>query len=166
MDRQIRYIIIAVLAVIWILFRCPDWLITGPFWLKATTYSFFHASIWHLLVNCIAIWGLFRPGISCKPCRDLILAFIIAVLVFPISLKPIVGFSNILYACIGMRTPELASGWWKRTETITFLVVTVALVFFPQFSALTHIVSFILGMLVASVRRITNNLLKDARRYY
>jgi hypothetical protein len=47
-----------------------------------------------------------------------------------------------------------------------FLVVTVALVFVPRFSATTHIAAFVLGMAGASLKRGWLKLTSDARRYY
>ena len=92
-------------------------------------------------------------------------AFIIAVLVYPLSLRPVIGFSNVLYAYLGLRTPALSDRWWRRPEVITFLVVTVALVLVPRFSATTHIAAFALGMGVAALKRKYNDLTSDFRRY-
>ena len=92
--------------------------------------------------------------------------FIIAVLVYPLSIRPVIGFSNILYACLGLRTPPLSSPWWKQSSVIVFLVVTVALVFIPRFSATTHIAAFLLGMVGASLNRFYQSITNDARRYF
>ena len=96
----------------------------------------------------------------------LVAAFAIAVLVYPLSFRPVIGFSNVLYAVLGLRTPSLKSKWWRQPAVIVFLVVTVALVFVPRFSATTHIAAFVLGMAGASLQRGWLKLTRDARRYY
>ena len=58
------------------------------------------------------------------------------------------------------------SKWWRQPAVIVFLVVTVALVFIPQFSASTHIAAFLVGIAVASAKRGWLKLTRDARRYF
>lgn len=159
---MVRLILILVLLGLQIAFGIPDFLQGGPYLERALAYSFFHANGWHLAINSIAIWTVYR---NCKPGRDLIVPFLIAVIVYPLSFRPVIGFSNVLYAALGSRTPSLKSPWWKQPTVITFLVITVALVFIPRFSATTHIAAFLLGMLTASIRRYYNTLLRDVKRY-
>ena len=161
----IRYILIAILVALYTILGIPDWVRDGSYLLRASTYSFFHASVWHLAVNSLAIWGIFRKDNLCKACRDLAISYIIAIIVFPFSVRPVIGFSNILYAVIGLRTPPLTSKWWRSSQVIVFLIVTVALVFIPRFSATTHIAAFLLGIGCAYVRRFNQSIVKDARRY-
>ena len=163
----LRIVIIAVLVAAHIAFGAPEWLRPGcsPYLVRALSYHFFHASWWHLAVNCLAVWGIFRKDILCKACTDLAISYIIAVIVFPLSIRPVIGFSNILYAMIGLRTPPLASKWWRTTPVIVFLAVTVALLLIPRFSATTHMAAFALGVVCAYIRRFNQSLLKDAGRY-
>ena len=161
----IRYILIAILVALYAILGIPDWVRDGSYLLRASTYSFFHASVWHLAVNSLAIWSVFRKDNLCKACRDLAISYIIAFIVFPFSVRPVIGFSNILYAVIGLRTPPLTSRWWRSSQVIVFLIVTVALVFIPRFSATTHIAAFLLGIGCAYVRRFNQSIVKDARRY-
>lgn len=162
----LRYIIIALLVVMQIFHGAPEFLLyPDRYWCRAASYSFFHASWWHLAINALAIWSIYSPKRCCKPCRDLLFPYLIAVLVYPLSFKPVIGFSNILYAVLGLRTPPLSSAWWKHPSVIIFLVVTVALVFIPQFSATTHISAFVIGVLFAAVHRSALKLHNDARRY-
>lgn len=166
MGKTLRYIIIAVLAALYVAFGAPLWLAghDAPYPARATAYSFFHASIWHLAANLVAVWSVYTPrrkGMG----RELALSFLIAVVVYPLSFRPVIGFSNILYATLGQRTPTLSSKWWRKSEVIIFIAITFALLFVPRFSALTHIFSFLAGMLIASVRRGIGSLLKDARRF-
>ena len=161
---MVRIVIIVVLVILQAVFGIPQFMFDGPYLERALAYSFFHGNWWHLAINAIAIWTIYRN--PCKPCRDLVIPFIIAVLVYPISFRPVIGFSNILYAAIGLRTPSLTSKWWKQSSVIIFIVVTVALVFIPRFSATTHIAAFILGMGFAGLKRLYMNITKDARRYF
>ena len=162
---MVRAILIIILAGLQLAFGAPGWLSPdgAPYLVRAISYHFFHANWWHLAVNGIAIWTIYRKG--CKPCTDLLISFLIATAVYPLSFKPVIGFSNILYAQLGLRTPPLSSPWWKQPSVLVFLAVTVALVFLPRFSATTHIAAFALGMAAASLRRYRKTLLRDAGRY-
>lgn len=155
-----RVTIIALLVALQLALGIPDFMTGGPYWSRALLYSFFHANWWHLAVNAIAAWSIFA-----RDSKMLLVAFLIAVLVYPLSWRPVIGFSNVLYAMLGLRTPPLSSPWWKQPAVITFLAITVAMVFIPRFSATTHIAAFALGMAVAYARRWWDSLTKDARRY-
>ena len=153
--------VIIILILVGLNFIPHDWLMDGPYLLRALSYSFFHANWWHISINSIAILTIYK---TIKP-KDLVLSYLIAVLVYPLSFRPVIGFSNILYAQLGMRTPKLSSPWWKQPSVIVFIIVTIALVFIPRFSATTHIFSFLLGMGVSSFRRFKADLLRDTQRY-
>ena len=162
---MVRIVIVLGLVALQALIGIPPLLSSdGCYWGRALTYSFFHGNWWHLAVNCIAVWSIYSPR-RCKPCRDLLIPFLIAVLVYPLSFRPVIGFSNILYAALGARTPSLNSRWWHQPSVIIFLVVTIALVFFPMFSATTHIAAFLLGMASAAANRFYQDLKDDAGRY-
>ena len=161
---MVRLAVILGLVLLQAAFGIPDFMQDGPYWERAFLYSFFHASWWHLAVNSLAAWTIFRPGRRTSPAR-LATAFIIAVLVYPLSFRPVIGFSNVLYAYLGLRTPALSDRWWRRPEVVTFLAVTVALVLVPRFSATTHIAAFALGMAGAALKRKYKDLTSDFRRY-
>jgi len=161
-----RIVIIVLLVVMQAVFGAPQFLLgTEDYWLRALSYSFFHASWWHLAINAIATWSIFAPSRKCN-WLHFVIGCIISVLVYPLSLRPVIGFSNVLYAVLGLRTPSLKSKWWRQPSVIVFLVVTVALVFVPQFSATTHIAAFLLGMASAGTKRGWLKITQDARRYY
>lgn len=162
---MVRIVLILLLVALQALFGIPDYMTDGQYWLRALTYSFFHGNWWHLAVNAIAIWTIYNPKRPCKPCSDLLFPIIIAALVYPLSFRPVIGFSNVLYAALGLRTPSLKSKWWRQPSVVIFLIVTVALVFVPQFSATTHISAFLLGMAGAALKRFYNDLTRDCRRY-
>ena len=153
--------VIIILILVGLNFIPHEWLMDAPYMQRALSYSFFHANWWHLAVNSIALFTIYKK-ISPK---DLILSYLIAILVYPLSFRPVIGFSNILYAQLGMRTPKLSSPWWKQASVIVFLIVTLGLVFIPRFSATTHIFSFLLGMGISSFRRFKSSLLRDTKRY-
>jgi len=161
---MVRIVLILLLVALQAVFGIPEYMTDGPYWLRALTYSFFHVNWWHLAVNALAIWNIFVTSRKCSPAQ-LVAAFVIAVLVYPLSFRPVIGFSNVLYAFLGLRTPSLKSKWWKQPSVIIFLVVTIALVFVPQFSATTHIAAFLLGMACAALKRFYNDLTRDCRRY-
>lgn len=162
---MVRVILILALVVLQAVFGAPEYLLgTEHYWMRALTYSFFHGSWWHLAVNAIAIWTIYQPRYKVKPLQ-LAASFAIAVMVYPLSFRPVIGFSNILYASLGLRTPSLRSKWWKQTPVIIFIVVTLAMLFIPRFSATTHIAAFLLGMAGASIKRLYYVLTKEARRY-
>ena len=160
----LRIVLIVLLVGLQAVVGIPPYMTDGPYLLRALTYSFFHASWLHLAVNCLAVWGVYGKGY--KPCRDLLLSFLVAVLVYPLSFRPVIGFSNILYCTLGLRVPPFSHPWWKSRNAIIFIVVTLAMAFIPQLSATTHIAAFLLGMLLSYILRSLHNLSKDARRYY
>lgn len=162
---MVRVALIILLVVLQAVSGPPEFLSgTEHYWLRALTYSFFHAGWLHLAVNCFAIWTIFNPSRQ-KMTLVLLVAFFIAVLVYPLSFRPVIGFSNVLYATLGLRTPPLKSAWWKQPAVITFLVITVAMLFFPRFSATTHIAAFLMGMAAASIKRFYQDITSDCRRY-
>ena len=163
---MVRVIVIASLVLLQLIIGVPEFMSgSGDYWLRALSYSFFHANWWHLAVNALAAVGIFAPSRK-RNTMYLALGYAIAVLVYPLALRPVLGFSNVLYAVLGLRTPSLRSPWWRRTEVIVFLVVTVAMVAVPQLSATTHIAAFALGAVFAAIGRGWNKLSADARRYY
>lgn len=163
---MVRIVIIVLLLSMQVFFGVPEFFYgSGPYWLRATTYSFFHANFLHLVINCLAAWTIFQPRYKTS-WQQLVTSFLIAVLVYPLSVRPVIGFSNVLYAMLGLRTPPLKSPWWKQPTVIVFLIVTLAMVFIPRFSATTHIAAFLLGMAGAAAKRGWLKLTSDARRYY
>lgn len=161
---MVRIVIIAALVILQWVFGVPEFLSGGgPYWPRALSYSFFHGNWWHLAVNCLAVWTIYKR--PCKPCGDLLFPFMIAVLVYPLSFRPVIGFSNILYAELGIHTPPVKSRWWRQPSVIIFISVTLAMAALPRFAAATHIAAFLLGMAAASIKRLTHDLAKDAGRY-
>lgn len=164
-----REVIIIVLCVVFIVLGCPDYLSSPDCstWIKAVSYHLYHANIFHLAANCLSVWFVFqvRPGRKVsKMLAQLFVAFIIASLTYCISPRPVVGISNILFAILGLRTPAFNHPWWKQPGTLVFFGITAAMLFFPQFAALTHIASFILGTCVAAAVRSIRSLNHDLNK--
>lgn len=163
MEQKTRLLLIVTLTAVQASLGIPGFLGgEAPLWQRAASYSFFHAGWLHLSVNCVAIWTIYK---TCKPCRDLVIPFLIAMAVYPLALRPVIGFSNILYATLGIRTPSLRSRWWRQPGVTVFLAVSVLMLLVPRFSATTHIAAFLLGMGCAALSRHLKEITRDAGRY-
>lgn len=159
---MIRILLILAILVVRIFVGLPPYLMDKTL-LSALSYPLFHANWFHLAVNCLALWLVFPPkrkGLW----SDLALGYVISCLVFPISIRPVIGISNLLYAVIGLRTPAFSSPWWKKTEVIIFFAVTFAMLPFPQVSGLTHILSLAAGIGIAAICRSIKKVTEDARK--
>lgn len=124
----------------------------------ALSYHFLHANILHLITNCYVLIILFSRRFSLK---EMLAAYLIATMSFLLLNQHCIGFSNILYAVMGLRTPSLKSSWWRSPSTIVFLLVTICYLFFPNISAITHISSFIAGCFIAYAGRIIKQVNSD-----
>lgn len=160
--NNIRITIIGVLVTMQLLFGCPAFL-HHDYGYIALVHHFFHANIFHLAVNCLSVWTLFHKDIRYSM-TPLVLAYIIGTASWFCTSADVVGFSNIIFALIGLRTPSLSHSWWKQSTVILFLAITALMALLPQVSAVTHIVSFALGCIVAGAYRVVNNLSRDFRR--
>lgn len=160
--NNIKIILIGVLVTMQMLFGCPDFLHMDSGYISLV-HHFFHANIFHLAVNCLSVWTLFRKGFAYKA-GGLVWAYLIASASWFFTSADVVGFSNFLFATIGLRTPSLDSSWWKQPSVIMFFVITALMAFLPQVSAITHIVSFALGCTVAGGQRVINRISRDFSR--
>lgn len=163
---NVRIVIIGILLTMQLLFGCPVFLHYDSGYISLV-HHFFHVNILHLAVNCLSVWSLFRKGYRYSV-TPLILSFLIASTSWFCTPDDVAGFSNIIFALIGLRSPSLSHSWWKQPSVILFLAITALMALLPQVSALTHIVSFVLGCMVAGALRIVNSIRSDFRRatYY
>ena len=134
------------------------------YWTRALTYSFFHANWWHLAINAAATWTIFDPKRKFS-WLQLVTGYAIAVLVYPLSSHAVIGFSNLLYAVLGLRTPSLRSRWWRQPVVLVFIAATLAMMLSPRLAGTTHVAAFALGVIFAGIRRSWLKLTEDARRY-
>lgn len=159
-----RIIIIGILYVVFMIFRCPVWLAGAqvPYLVRAVTYSFFHANIIHLAVNCLSVWAIWNGKDMKRDFRNFFTAFVIAVIVYPLGFRPCVGISNMMFAACGLR---IRPQWLKTASGILFLVIMLAMCFFPQFAGTNHVAAFALGMAASGIARSIEPLLNDVRRF-
>ena len=93
------------------------------------------------------------------------MGYVIASLSILATATPVIGFSNLIYAFIGLRSPSFKSKWWRHSGTIAFMVVTLAMVFIPNISAVTHIICFSAGVAVSAIVRQLKQIRDDSKRY-
>ena len=160
--NNIKIALIGILVAMQISFDCPAFLhYDYPY--ISLMHHFFHANIFHLAVNSLSLWTLFRKGTRYSIVQ-LAFAYIIGTASWFFTSADVVGFSNIIFALIGLRTPSLRHAWWKQPSVILFLAITALMALLPQVSAITHIVSFVFGCVIAGAQRIISNLSRDYRR--
>lgn len=156
---------VALLVVLYIVFGAPAYLAgqDAPYLLRAVSYPLFHANVFHLTVNCIAVWSVFSPKRRHLG-RDLTLGMLISALVYCTSARPLIGISDLLFAVLGMRTPALSSPWWRKPEVLVFLAVMFMMVLIPNLAGVPHIAAFVLGMAVAALARKFRSIDEEVRR--
>lgn len=160
--NNIKICLVGILVSSFLLFGCPAWLHLNH-WNIALAHHFFHANLMHLAVNCFSIWTLFK-GKSRYDLAQLVIAYVIGTASWFFSSSDPVGFSNIIFAIVGLRTPSLKDRWWRQTSVLVFLLITLLMVLLPQVSAVTHIVSFALGCMMAGAHRLTQSIIRDFHR--
>ena len=161
-------VVVLVLCVLYLLMGSPAFLLSSetPDIIKAVTYHWFHANVFHLSANCLSFWLVYKstPRRRAKEnIRQFVISFLIGTVVFFCSTRPIIGISNILFATIGLRTPSFRSDWWKRPETLVFIATTIILLMVPQISSVTHIISFTIGVSIAVMKRKITRIKNDYR---
>lgn len=128
------------------------------------TYHFLHANVFHLAVNCLAIWTMFPPQRK-DNLAQLIFGLAVSFIVYPLHVRPIIGISNLIFAVAGLRTPPLSHSWWRSSNALVYIGVMFLMLLLPQFSAVTHIASFAVGVLSACAVRAYKETRAYAERY-
>lgn len=155
-----KYLISVVLMAVFFLIEIPaSWCEVHQL-AFALLHHLFHGNIFHLALNVLCVWGTFRRW----DIGELILAYLIATVSW-FAGSPSIGFSNMIFATIGLRTPSLTSCWWKTPTTLLFLAVTALMPLMPGVSGVTHIVAFVVAVGVASLMRWHKQIRNDSRRY-
>lgn len=128
---------------------------------RIMTHHFFHGNWMHLAVNCLSVWYIFRRWSA----REIILAWMIASGSYLLSPVPAIGFSNMIFATIGLRTPPFDSSWWRSPSVIIFIAMTLLMCLLPNVSSVTHIASFVFGTIFSGIIRFFRQVHKDGQRY-
>ena len=161
MGKVVRYIIIASLSAF---FLCgiPECLRTGEY-PAMLVHPFFHANVAHLALNCLAVWTVFDPKTT-PEWWYVPVGYIVAVTAYCILDSPIVGFSTVLFAVAGFRTPSFRSAWWRSWNCRVYIGTMLLMFLLPMFAASAHLLCFAAGVLVASCVRFKRKLDYDTRR--
>ena len=153
--------VFAVLIIGYLIPDANEWLLQQGRVVQMLLYHFFHGNLFHLLANGLSLYVIMPRTRTWQ----IVTAYIIACLVaLPIS-QPMLGFSNIVYALIGVRTPSFDSYWWRHPGTLIFFAVTLLMLFLPNVSGISHILSFIVGVAVSVIYRFFARINTDAARY-
>lgn len=160
---MVRCIVISLLAATYLVAGCPSWLLEDSA-RTLLTYHFFHANVFHLAANCLAIWYMFPPKRKGNVAQ-LLAGLAVSLIVYPFHIRPMVGTSNLIFAVAGMRTPPFSSAWWRSQNAAVYLGTMLLMLLIPQFSALTHILSFAIGVLIACAVRYYKSIRAYADRY-
>lgn len=154
-------------AVLWAIHLSagqPAFLLNGDCWTaKAALHHFFHVNLFHLSVNTISVWFLYgrrkQSGIA-----ELLAAWITASLSYAVAVRPAVGFSDMLYSVCGMRFTAAFPNWRKDSRAWTFIAVLAAFCIIPGTSSTTHLLSFMLSLLVSCAAKKIKETTDDCRR--
>ena len=160
--NNIRIVLTGILVTSMLLWGCPDYLQTSGIHV-ALTYHIFHVNVFHLAANLLSIWLIFAKGRQ-YGWSNILIAYVIATTSWYCSSIPIAGISNMIFAMLGLRTPSLRDRWWRTSAVLTFLAVTAGLAFVPKISTGTHLMSFALGTIWASVQRFIKHIGSDYSR--
>lgn len=158
---KVRFYVIAVLAAFFFV-PIPEMLYTGDAE-ALLVYPFFHANFFHLAVNCLSVWVVFDP--KTRPeWWYLPIGYIIAVAAYELTPYVMIGFSCILFAVAGIRTPSFRSAWWRSWNAWAYLGTMALMFFLPMFAASAHLIAFAMGVAVACYVRFKRKLAYDTRR--
>jgi len=158
---KVRYYIIAVLFAFYFV-GIPEELYTGD-GTAMLVYPFFHANAFHLAVNCLSVWAVFDPRTR-PEWWYLPVGYIIAAATYLVTDYVMVGFSCVLFAVAGLRTPSFRSRWWRSWNAWVYLGTMLLMFFLPMFAAGAHLTAFATGVVVACVVRFQRKLAYDTRR--
>lgn len=143
-------VLIIVLAVIVLHVISPDISrygvgIGSPAWTRLT-YSFFHASWLHLLIN---IYVLLTLGFALDlRMGELVISYVLACAVpsFCIGVLPTVGLSGMIYAMLGMRTMRNSN---PGSVILNVVLITAASIFLSHIAWRLHAYCYCSGLLIS-----------------
>lgn len=153
--------VLCALVLIYALVPVPEWMGEGATLRCALAHHFWHANLFHLAANGLALLSF--AWVLPRWYRLLPLAYLAASLSIIAATKPVVGLSNIMFAMSGLCAP-MVKGYWKRKETWTFVAVMLVMLLVPRLSATTHIASFAAGFVLGLLRKTIRRTADDCRR--
>lgn len=108
-------------------------------------FHFFHANIFHLLLNIVSLW-IFHPRWTTVAVGYAVASLAAAVLVVMdvdmLLSRPTIGLSAMLFACFSRKYVSWHLPVWK------VLVANIILAFLPMFSWAIHLMAFFGGYAV------------------
>lgn len=134
------------------IFPIFDWEVIGitthtP-WMNRLTYSFFHVSIWHCLIN---LWCYFQILYIYNPSwRIILLSYLVAVFVpdFALVATPTVGLSAMCYSLLGCITFYV----YRKVYFISWMSFYILIGFFlPNVNAMIHLYAYCVGSLYSLI---------------
>ena len=159
---MVRFVTIGIiLLTILLMPHSTEWIVGQDIYVRMALHHFFHGNLFHLLANLFSLYFVL-PYLKRWQMGA---GYVIASLSVLATATPVIGFSNLIYAFIGLRSPSFKSKWWRHSGTMVFLVVTLLMVFIPNISAVTHIVCFSAGVVVSAIVRQLKQIRDDSKRY-
>ena len=129
-----------------------------PLLIGALTHHFLHANIFHLAVNCLAVWTMFNTRWK-DSWMELLAGLFLGAVAYAIAGQDVVGFSNVLFAVLGIRYFKYE--WYKTSYACVLPIAIIISSVIPGISVLTHFFSFLGGVLVAWSAGVYARLSKD-----
>lgn len=131
----VRIAFVVVLAAVFCFVRRPQSILAN---------QFIHANVFHLAMNCMAVWAVLGRTIR----HDLIIcgmSYLIGLMVLPLCSIHTIGASSIVFAAIGLQADRFLCKPTNRLLIATALVVG-ALV--PNVAFAAHLLPFVYGLIV------------------
>lgn len=145
MRKALRIITISILCAVFLVIGgdCARFGYTGDGVAPHFYYMFFHASPFHLAANCIAAW------LACRDSRQIGLSYAIAVIASFVAIgsRPTVGFSGVVYSCIGVIHSRSYKSKLSKPHLVTLLSIIPGF-FLPNINALLHLICYLAGIAI------------------
>lgn len=157
MDK-VRVHLVALMVAVFFAVPSLDWYSGLGVPLQAPLHHFLHANIFHLAVNCLAVWTMFNRRWK-EEVKELLCAFVIGTAAYMAASAHSVGMSDVLFAVLGLRAAR--QGWWKSFYFAVMWGTILLTAFLPNISGLTHAISCAAGTAVGLAASSFRKLLDD-----
>ena len=161
MGETVR-ILLEIVLIIFYVPETPECLFTGE-WPAMIVHPFFHENIAHLALNCLAVWTVFDPRTR-PEWWYLPIGFLIAAVSYLMVNDVLIGFSTVLFAVAGIRTPSFRDAWWRSRNCWIYICTMLLMFLLPMFAASAHLICFTIGVAVSACVRFKRKLDYDTRR--